>query len=79
VVASIASLSDSDLTAVHSAALDKLDEVVAEQFGISPELRNHIVTAMKDDPILSKMRPMTAQRGLRIQPYSDHSDGERYD
>lgn len=79
VVASIASLSESDLTAVHSAALDKLDEVVAEQCGIPPALRDHIVTVMKDDPILSKMRPMTAQRGLRIQPYSDHSDGERYD
>jgi hypothetical protein len=79
VVASIASLSDSDLTAVHCAALDKLDEVVAHLCGISPALRDHMMKAMKDDPILSKMRPMTAQRGLRIQPYSDHSDGERYD
>jgi hypothetical protein len=79
VVASIASFSDSDLTAVHCAALDKLDEVVAHLCGISPALRDHMMKAMKDDPILSKMRPMTAQRGLRIQPYSDHSDGERYD
>ncbi|MFN7399276.1 MAG: hypothetical protein ACK5SX_09515, partial [Sandaracinobacter sp.] len=79
VVASIASLSDSDLTTVHSAALDKLDEVVASQCGISPALRDHMMKAMKEDPILLKMRPMTAQRGLRIQPYSDHSDGERYD
>ena len=77
-MASIAALTDSDLGARHSAALDALDALVAEQCHIPAALRDHMVKAMKSDAILSKMRPMTAQRGLRIQPYSDHSDGDRY-
>jgi hypothetical protein len=79
VVAAIEALADSDLAAIHAAALDCLDALVAEQCGVSVMLRDHMIEAMREDPILSKMRPMTAQRGLRIQPYSDHSDGERYD
>ena len=78
VTAAIASLSDDNLEQRHADALAALDAVVAEQCGIAPVLRDHMIAAMTTDPILSKMRPMTAQRGLRIQPYADHSGGDRY-
>ncbi len=78
VAAAIASLSTDSLEQLYADALTTLDEVVAEQCGISPTLRDHMIAAMTTDPILAKMRPMIAQRGLRIQPYADHSDGERY-
>jgi transcriptional regulator with XRE-family HTH domain len=78
VVAAIRSLTTDDLEARYLNALDALDRVVAEQCGISDEHRDHMIAAMTNDPILSQMRPMIAQRGLRVQPYADHSEGDRY-
>src|SRR5271163_3107238 len=69
----VRSFSVNDLEIKYREAMGRLDQIVAKQFGLSDEIRDHIVTAMTSDPILSKMRPMIAQRGLRIQPYSDHS------
>lgn len=62
----------------YSDALDELDRLVAQQCGVSDALRDHMVSAMRSDPILSQMRPMIAQRGLRVQLYADHSRGDRY-
>jgi SAM-dependent methyltransferase len=78
VAEAIASLSADNLEQQYADALMALDKIVAEQCGITPALRDHMITAMTTDPILAKMRPMIAQRGLRIQPYADHSDGDRY-
>lgn len=78
VVDAIRSLTTDDLDARYRGALDNLDRIVAEQCGIPDEHRNHMVDSMTNDPILSQMRPMIAQRGLRVQLYADHSDGNRY-
>lgn len=78
VAAAIRSLTTDDLEARYFAALDSLDQLVAEQSGISEEHRDHMIDAMTNDPILSQMRPMIAQRGLRVQLYADHSEGDRY-
>ena len=78
VVRAIKSLSTDNLRQNYLAALEELDRVVAEHCGISTAHRDHMIAAMSDDPILSKMRPMIAQRGLRIQPYADHAEGTRY-
>ena len=79
VASAIRSLASDDLGKRYLDALDALDCVVAGQCGISDLHRDHMIAAMTNDPILSQMRPMIAQRGLRIQPYADHSDGDRYE
>ena len=79
VAQAIRALATDDLTQRYRSALDALDHLVADQFGLAARLRDHAIAAMNTDSILSKMRPMTAQRGLRIQPYADHSEGDRYD
>lgn len=79
VVGAIRSLTTDDLEARYRGALDDLDRIVAEQCGIADQHRDHMINAMTNDPILSQMRPMIAQRGLRVQLYADHSDGNRYD
>ena len=78
VATAIGELASESLEQRYHEALTALDEVVADQCGITPSLRDHMITAMTVDPILAKMRPMIAQRGLRIQPYADHGDGDRY-
>jgi hypothetical protein len=78
VVAAVRSLTTDDLDARYHIALDDLDRIVAEQCGIASEHRDHMIEAMKTDPLLSQMRPMIAQRGLRVQLYADHSEGNRY-
>lgn len=78
VVTAIRSLTDDDLTARYGKALDDLDRIVAYQCGISDEHRDHMIDAMTNDPILSQMSPMIAQRGLRVQLYADHGDANRY-
>lgn len=79
VVVAIRALTTACLASNYLDALTKLDTVVAKQCNISDEHRDYMIDAMMTDPILSKMRPMIAQRGLRIQPYADHADGRRYD
>jgi hypothetical protein len=41
--------------------------------------RDYMIAAKTSDPILLKMRPMAAQRGLSAQSYADHSRGDRCD
>lgn len=79
VVKAVESLSADSLEAAYDDALGELDAIVAQLCGIIAEHRDHMISAMKSDPLLSKMRPMIAQRGLRIQPYADHSESSRYD
>jgi hypothetical protein len=79
VVAAIGVSNAADPGKVFAAALDSLDELVAEQCGISDQNRDYMVAQMREDPILANMRPMLAQRGLRVQSYSDRSGEDRYD
>jgi len=78
VIGAIRSLTTDDLERRYRSALDELDRIVAEQCGIGDEHRDHMIDAMTNDPILSQMRPMIAQRGLRVQLYADHGGGNRY-
>lgn len=78
VVDAIRSMTTDDLDARYRRALDELDRIVADQCGISDDHLNHMIDAMTSDPILSKMRPMIAQRGLRVQLYADHGESNRY-
>lgn len=78
VVAAIRTLTTDDLEARYRDSQDALDAVVAAQCGLSDALRDHMVAAMTDDPILSKMRPMIAQRGLRVQLYAEAGEAGRY-
>lgn len=78
VVTAIRSLTTDDLNARYYRALDELDSVVSAQCGIEDAHRDHMIEAMTNDPILSQMRPMIAQRGLRVQLYADHAESNRY-
>lgn len=75
----IRALTTGDLQEKYNEVQQQLDRVVAQQFGLSDAQRDHIIKSMTTDPILSRMRPMTAQRGLRVQAYADHSEGDRYE
>lgn len=79
VVIAIRTLTTACLDSNYIEALSELDAAVAKRCGISAAHRDYMIDAMMNDPILSKMRPMIAQRGLRIQPYADHAAGGRYD
>lgn len=79
VARAIRSLATDNLVQNYSDALTRLDEVVADMCGVPEALRDHMIMRMNEDPILSKMRPMIAQRGLRVQPYADHGEDDRYD
>jgi hypothetical protein len=56
----------------------ELDRVVARLFGMSEEDLDYITSAMVNDGFLKQLRPSLEHRGLRIQPYADHSQGDRY-
>jgi N-6 DNA Methylase len=56
----------------------ELDKVVARLFGMSGEDLNYITSAMVNDGFLKQLQPSLEHRGLRIQPYADHSQGDRY-
>lgn len=55
-----------------------LDKVVADLFGMSQQDLNYITSAMTNDGFLKQLHFPFEHRGLRIQPYADHSQGDRY-
>ncbi|RWH94136.1 MAG: SAM-dependent DNA methyltransferase [Mesorhizobium sp.] len=79
VVEAIRQLETSDATARYAKSLASLDTTVAELLGLTDEQRDYAVKKMTTDPVLRRMRPMLAHRGLRVQPYADHSAGDRYE
>jgi hypothetical protein len=79
VAEAIRSLATDNLVKNYADALTRLDAIVALMCGVPDALRDHMIMRMNEDPILSKMRPMIAQRGLRVQPYADHGEDDRYD
>ena len=60
------------------AALRELDYLVGHSLGLTHAECNYIIKAMGTDPFLREIRPMYEHRGLRVQPYSDHSGEDRY-
>lgn len=59
-------------------AFMELDEVVARLMGLSAEDLTYVTSAMTTDGFLKQLHPSFEHRGLRIQPYADHSQGDRY-
>ncbi|MDQ3775599.1 MAG: N-6 DNA methylase [Pseudomonadota bacterium] len=78
VVTAIDLMRSMDPARVFQDALMELDRVVADLFGLSQEDLNYITSAMINDGFLKQLRPSFEHRGLRIQPYADHSQGDRY-
>jgi hypothetical protein len=78
VVAAIELMRSTDPVKVFEDALLDLDTVVADLFGMSRADLDYITSAMVNDGFLKQLRPSFEHRGLRIQPYADHSQGDRY-
>ncbi len=78
VVAAIDLMRNTDPARLFQDALMELDRVVADLFGISQEDLNYITSMMANDGFLKQLRPNYEHRGLRVQPYADHSQEDRY-
>jgi hypothetical protein len=78
VAGAIDQMKTADAPGAYQDALMDLDRVVAGLFGMSQEDLDYITSAMVNDGFLKQLRPSIEQRGLRIQPYADHSQGDRY-
>lgn len=78
VAAAIDQMRGADPAHMFQEALMELDKVVARLFGMSGEDLNYITSAMVNDGFLKQLKPSLEHRGLRIQPYADHSQGDRY-
>jgi hypothetical protein len=78
VVAAIELMRGTDPTRAFEDALLALDAMVADLFGMSKTDLDYITAAMAGDGFLKQLRPSFEHRGLRIQPYADHSQGDRY-
>jgi hypothetical protein len=78
VVAAIDLMRSTDPARVFADALLQLDMVVADLFGMPSADREYVTSAMVNDGFLKQLRPSFEHRGLRIQPYADHSQGDRY-
>lgn len=78
VVAEISRLEQTNLKLTFADALDRLDVVVGRALGLSQAAIDYIRAEMATDGFLRQLRPMLEQRGLRVQPYADHSGSDRY-
>ena len=78
VAAAIDQMHRTDPANAFQDALMELDKVVARCFGMSEEDLNYITSAMVNDAFLKQLKPSLEHGGLRIQPYADHSQGDRY-
>jgi len=78
VVAAVNEMRNSDPSRMFQDALMELDRVVADLFGMSQEDLDYITSAMTNDGFLKQLRPNFEHRGLRVQPYADHSQEDRY-
>lgn len=78
VVAAIDLMRITDSARVFEDALLELDTVVADLFGMSRADLDYITSAMINDGFLKQLRPNFEHRGLRVQPYADHSQEDRY-
>ncbi|MBW4038938.1 MAG: SAM-dependent DNA methyltransferase [Acidobacteria bacterium] len=56
----------------------KLDAIVAELFGLSDQDLAYVTSEMLTDGFLKQLRPNYEHRGIRVQPYADHSQDDRY-
>lgn len=59
-------------------ALNELDCVIGAAFHLSEADISYIQAQMIEDGFLKQLQPMYEHRGVRVQPYADHSDEDRY-
>jgi hypothetical protein len=78
VVAAIDVMRNADPARLFQDALLELDIVVADLFNMSRQDLDYITSAMANDGFLKQLRPNYEHRGLRVQPYADHSQEDRY-
>lgn len=78
VAAAIDLMRNTDPNRMFQEAQAELDKVVANLFGMSQEDLDYITSAMMNDRFLKQLRPNFEHRGLRVQPYADHSQEDRY-
>ncbi|MCU1305982.1 MAG: hypothetical protein JWN45_677 [Acidobacteriaceae bacterium] len=78
VVAAIDLMRSADPALQFQDCLLELDKVVAHLLGMSDADLNYITSAMVNDGFLKQLRPSFEHRGLRVQPYADQSQGDRY-
>lgn len=78
VIAAIEALTAHDRQGAFDAALTELDEVVGPALGLGADQLAYVIAEMQNDGFLKELRPMYAHRGLRVQPYADHSESDRY-
>lgn len=56
-----------------------LDQIVGSSVDLTTDQIQYIVAAMTGDPFMKQVSILWEHRGLRVQPYSDHGDEDRYD
>jgi hypothetical protein len=78
VAAAIDQMQSTDPASAFQDAQMDLDRVVAGLFGMAEEDLNYITSTMTNDGFLKQLKPSLEHRGLRIQPYADHSQEDRY-
>jgi hypothetical protein len=78
VVAAIRVMQEKNEQEAFEEAQLHLDRVVAELFGLSEQDLAYITSEMSTDGFLKQLRPNYEHRGIRIQPYADHSQDDRY-
>lgn len=78
VAAAIEVMRNTDPARMFQEAQMELDKVVADLFGMSQGDLDYITSAMMNDGFLKQLRPNYEHRGLRVQPYADHSQEDRY-
>lgn len=78
IVEAITDASARDGKREFEAYLRQIDSIVGAAIGLTPEQVTYIQKEMEEDPILSRMRPMLRQRGLRVQAYAEVGDDDRY-
>jgi hypothetical protein len=78
VAAAIDEMQSTDPASAFQDALMDLDRMVAGLLGMSEDDLKYITSAMMNDGFLKQLKPTLEYRGLRIQPYADHSQGDRY-
>jgi SAM-dependent methyltransferase len=78
VAAAIEEVQSTDPASTFQEALMDLDRVVARLFGMPEDDLKYITSAMTIDGFLKQLKPNLEHRGLRSQPYADHSQDDRY-
>lgn len=79
IAGTVRALASRDAQSEFEAALARLDDVIGAALGLNPDEVVYVRGEMARDPVLSRMRPMLLQRGVRAQGYAGDDEEDRYD